>query len=258
MALCSLSCSEIWQNRLTRGLAMLAFLCGLVSSVLSSSRGGWLALPLLLPLIWLVAHHQSRKTAQQLLMACATIVAILLLAYAIPATGIAARIGEAASDIQRYLQAQDASTSVGIRLELWKTSLVMFAEHPWLGVGRDQFQSELIRMAGQGLIPASAAIDYSSSHNDALNFLATGGLLDFSFLLLLYGAPLQFFWRAWRTQPQARDTALAGICLVLCFIGFGLTDVMFWLMMTKVFYVMMVCTLAGLCLSNSSKETHDK
>ena len=37
--------------------------------------------------------------------------------------------------------------------------------------------------------------------------------------------------------------------LVICFIVFGLTDVMFWLMITQAFYAAMVCVLVGFCLA---------
>lgn len=256
MALCGMNGMSGLQNSrslVVRYLPILAFFCGLIGSVLSGSRGGWLALPLLIPLVYLVACAQSSKVQQKLLISCALLGCLLVLAYAIPATGVALRIGEAFSDIQRYSQHQDANTSVGIRLELWKASVMMFLDHPWLGVGRDQFQSSLQALAQQQRIPVTEALKFSSSHNDALHFLATGGLLDFSFLLLLYGAPLHFFWKTWQQQPLARPPALAGMCLVVCYIGFGLTDVMFWLMMTKVFYVMMVGVLAGLCCAASRK-----
>ncbi len=115
----------------------------------------------------------------------------------------------------------------------------------------------------------SPALTYSSSHNDVLHFLATGGLLDFACLLMMYGGPLVFFMRVLRhgeatqatgsaaTAAQSADQtpALMGLVLVMCFIAFGLTDVMFWLMLPKVFYVMMLGVLTGYCMV--AKELHD-
>jgi hypothetical protein len=178
--------------------------------------------------------------------------ALFALAYSIPATGVAHRIAEAVSDVSLYFAQGNATTSVGIRLELWKASWIMFSSHPILGVGRDQFFPTLQMLAQQGVLPVSPALEFSSSHNDILHFLATGGLLDLSFLLFMYGAPLRIFL-AVLNHPEGRSSsaapvALAGVFLVMCFIGFGLTDVMFWLMIPKVFYGMMVCVLIGFCL----------
>jgi hypothetical protein len=55
--------------------------------------------------------------------------------------------------------------------------------------------------------------------------------------------------------PAVAAPALAGMLLVICFIAFGLTDAMFWLMMTKVFYATMACVLAGFCLAAQAAPT---
>jgi ADP-heptose:LPS heptosyltransferase/O-antigen ligase len=249
MALCGLS--EFRHTRLA-WLPGLALLCGMVASILSASRGGWLALPLVLILLAVYGRHLYGR---RLLILSALALALFALAFALPATGVAQRIDVGIEEVRRYLTLGDATTSVGIRLELWKASLMMFAEHPWLGVGRDNFDVVLQTLAAQGRLQQSPALTFSSSHNDVLNCLATGGLLDFSLLLLMYGAPLRFFLRQLRLPESGqRPLAMAGLVVVLSFIGFGLTDVMFWLMMPKVFYVMMVCSLIGMCLATQGGD----
>jgi O-antigen ligase len=232
----------------------LALAAGMLVSILSASRGGWLALPLVL---WpMLRYGIQSDQAKTWLLACLVVMLMLVLAYILPFTGVAHRIAEAVSDVQAYMAHNDATTSVGIRLELWKASWRMFLDHPWVGVGRKEFDVALLQLAQQGFLQQSPALTYSSSHNDALHFLATGGLLDFSCLLMMYAAPLLFFIRILRQAPSsAQNPALMGLVLVLCFIGFGLTDVMFWLMRPKVFYIMMICTLVGFCLVE--KESHD-
>lgn len=248
--------------RQTRWAALpwLALGAGVVTSILSASRGGWLALPLVLwPLLRYAGPAGSEGKPAQFKtwgLGLVVVLALLALAWVLPFTGVAHRVGEAVSDVQGYLAHNDATTSVGIRLELWKASWRMFQDHPWLGVGRKGFDGALHQLAQQGFLQNSPALSYSSSHNDVLHFLATGGLLDFSCLLMMYGAPLWFFIRILR-QPRSRaqNPALMGLVLVLCFIGFGLTDVMFWLMTPKVFYIMMISALMGFCLVE--KESHD-
>lgn len=253
MGAMSLCASSSLRHGKLRHLPWLAMLGGFIASLLSGSRGAWLALPLLtiLPLL-----HPSAKAGR--LIAGGALAAICLLGVAsqIPTTGVAQRLQHAISDVEKYVEKQDATTSVGIRLELWKASWMMFQEKPLLGVGRENFAPSLQELGRSGQLQNSPALSFASSHNDALYFLATGGLLDFSFLLLIYGAPFAFFLRILRSQNKsAQPCALAGVILVLCFIGFGLTDVMFWLMRPTVFYAMMVGVLTGLCLAN--KEEHD-
>jgi O-antigen ligase len=244
MSLCALS--GLRTSRLA-WLPVLALLSGVLAAVLSGSRGAWLGLLLvLLPLLKFGGKMQGRLlwcSSGLVLLACVG-------AYFLPATGVARRVAEAVSDVNQYVVLRNPGTNVGVRLELWKASLMMIAEHPWLGVGRDAFHSTLQALAAQGRLQHSVALDYSSSHNDVLHTLATGGIVDFSFLLLMYAGPLLFFWKVLKHSDGERAAlGLAGVVLVICFFGFGLTDVMFWLMIPKVFYGLMVCAIMGFCLA---------
>lgn len=244
MGLCGLSTFRHTRLAWVPGLALL---CGMIASILSGSRGGWLALPLVaIPLL----IYGRRLYGRGLLIVGALLLVLVAIACAVPAMGMAARITTAVAEVQRYLALGDATTSVGIRLELWRASVMMFAEHPWLGVGRDNFHEVLNALAAQGRLQQSPALAFSSSHNDLLHCLATGGVLDASLLLLMYIAPLRYFAAQLRRPDQGQHAlALAGMVVVVAFIGFGITDVMFWLMKTKVFYVMMVGSLIGMCLA---------
>lgn len=247
MSLCAWS--EFRNSRLAF-LPVVAMLCGVLASIVSGSRGAWLGLLLvLLPLL----RYGTAVHGKRLAYGVGAALAFSAVAYAVPATEIARRVNDAVSEVQRYTATRDATTHIGVRLDLWRASLMMIAEHPLIGVGRDEFHPALLELARQGRVQQSPALLYSSSHNDVLNTLATGGLVDFSFLMLMYGAPLTFFWKTLHSGAANSAPALAGLLLVICFIGFGLTDVMFWLMIPKSFYAMMVCALTGFCLANDAQ-----
>jgi len=247
MSFCALG--EFRNTRLA-WLPPAGLLCGVLASLFSGSRGAWLGL---LVVLWPMLKYGSHMHGRTIRAAVGLVLVACVAAYALPQTGVAGRMGDAVSDVERYYSLNDASTNVGIRLELWKASAMMIAEHPFIGVGRDQFHDELQALERAGRLQKSLALIYSTPHNDVLNTLATGGLLDLSFLLLIYGAPLAFFMRTLRHGPPAAAApALAGLLLVICFIAFGLTDVMFWLMLTKAFYATMVCVLVGFCLAAQS------
>lgn len=244
MSFCALP--EFRRTRLA-WLPVVALLCGVLGSVLSGSRGAWLGLLLVL---WPMLRYGGHIHGKAMRWAVGLVLVACAAGYLVPQTGIARRVADAVSDVQRYASVNDASTNVGIRLELWKASLMMIAEQPVLGVGRDAFRENLLELADQGRLQRSMALDFSSSHNDVLHTMATGGIVDLVFLLLMYAAPFAFFARFLRHGPPAAGApALAGLLLVVCFVGFGLTDVMFWLMMPKVFYATMACVLAGFCLA---------
>lgn len=244
MSFCALN--DLRNTRLS-WLPLVGLLCGALASLFSGSRGAWLGL---LVALWPMLKYGSHMHGKTIRVTVGLVLAACVGAYLVPQTGVAGRMGDAVSDIERYHSLNDASTNVGIRLELWKASAMMIAEHPLVGVGRDAFHDELQALEREGRLQKSLALIYSTPHNDVLNTLATGGLLDLSFLLLIYGAPFAFFMRTLRHGPPAAAApALAGLLLVICFIVFGLTDVMFWLMLTKAFYATTICILTGFCLA---------
>jgi O-antigen ligase len=250
MSFCALS--VLRKTRLA-WLPPLALLCGVLAAVFSGSRGAWLGFLLVL---WPMLKYGSRMHGKAMRYVAGLVLLACAAGYLLPQAGIARRVADAVSDVERYYSVHDASTNVGIRLELWKASGMMIADHPLLGVGRDAFRPTLLALEREGRLQKTMALEFSSAHNDVLNTLATGGLLDLVFLLLMYGAPLAFFWRMLHHGPHAAAApALAGMLLVICFIAFGLTDAMFWLMMPKVFYATMACVLAGFCLAAQAPPT---
>jgi O-antigen ligase len=251
MGVMSLCAWSQFRNSRLAFLPVVAMLCGVLASIASGARGAWLGLLLvLLPML----KYGSAVHGKRLAYGVGAALAFSILAYSVPATGIAKRVDEGVVDVRQYVATRDATTHLGVRFELWRASLMMIAEHPLIGVGRDQFRPVLLELARQGRVQQSPALIYSSAHNDVLHTLATGGLVDFTFLMLMYGAPLAFFWRTLHSGAARRAApALAGLLLVICFIGFGLTDVMFWLMIPKSFYAMMVCALTGFCLANDAQ-----
>ncbi|WP_229467281.1 O-antigen ligase [Massilia sp. Mn16-1_5] len=256
MSFCALS--DFRGTRLA-WLPPLALLCGMLAAIFSGSRGAWLGFLLVL---WPMLKYGSRMHGKTMRWVVGLVLLACAVGYLVPQTGIAGRAADAVSDVERYYSVHDASTNVGTRLELWKAAGMMIAEHPFAGVGRENFRPTLLAFEKEGRLQHSIALTYSSAHNDVLHTLATGGLLDLVFLLLMYGAPFVFFSRMLHHGPQAAAApALAGMLLVILFVAFGLTDVMFWLMRTQAFYATMVCVLAGFCLaaqsaSNASQVPH--
>jgi O-antigen ligase len=90
--------------------------------------------------------------------------------------------------------------------------------------------------------------EYHHAHNELLHALATQGLPGAVALLLMYGAPLLFFAQAMKRRDAGLPCALAGLMLVLSFIAFGLTQVLFVHHIGAAFYAVMVALLTGLCL----------
>lgn len=222
---------------------------GIAASAMSGSRGGWLALLLVaVPLMAYRGRGLGSKLAPTVL---AVFLTAALVAF-VPRFGVGQRINDTLNEISQY-DAGNSKTSAGIRLQLWKGAVLMLRAHPGFGVGQANFSDALNRLIEQGEVDPGAR-DFGHAHNEILNALATGGVIGGASLLFMYGAPLVFFWRVARRGGHTKPVALAGLMLVLGFILFGLTQVMFSHHLGAAFYALMVAVMAGLCLLRTEEQ----
>ena len=106
------------------------------------------------------------------------------------------------------------TSSIGIRLELWRSGLDAIAQHPWQGVGisghNDYFQSQLLSNPSY---MEPAAVGYMHLHNDWINAFAWFGIP----LGLLFMAPLVLPLRHLRSpSPGLQASAYSALTFVLC------------------------------------------
>jgi O-antigen ligase len=252
LALLALVGAATARSAAARRIAALGIGAGIAASLLTGSRGGWLALA---PVFILLAWHRDllpRRLALGVpLLACA----LALGAYALPQTGVRERIAVGISDVQLYLAGNPVATSIGVRLDLWRAALRLAAEHPSTGLDTPAYKRRMRSWVAAGeLSPAVfAPPEPPHLHNDALQALVTRGIPGLCAWAGLLLAPFLFFRaqlrRATAPGPQ-RSAALAGMLVVLAYATFGLTEVIFWSMKGSLFYALMVFLLMGWCLSD--------
>jgi len=243
LGLMSLASIERFAGTRWKLLPYVACLSGVAASILSGSRGGWIAL-----MSSFVPLYLYGKPAMRRGIAAIVVVTILLFTggYFLPESRVHARVAEAVTDVLQY-RVGNAATSVGARFEMWKGAWIMFEEHPLFGVGRTRYHAALSELIDHGRINA-AVRDYHHAHNEMLQALATEGLPGAFALLFLYAAPLTFFVRCLRRDDVSKPYALAGMLLVLSYIDFGLTQVLSAHHVDSAFFALTVCVLAGLCM----------
>jgi len=120
------------------------------------------------------------------------------------------------------------SGTLFFRLHLWRSSWTMFREHPWLGVGPDNF---LYHYRSRYVLPAAwQEPDLSQAHNILLDYLTRAGVAG-----LAAGAWLQIaFWRLALplrrlVEPDHRALALGLMGSMVSFLAHGLVDASYFL-----------------------------
>lgn len=221
----------------------VAFLSGVAASILSGSRGGWIALLFSFVPLYSYGKPAMKRGVKVIVVVSA---ALFVGGYFVPESNIRQRVTEGIHDISLYQSGSRAYTSIGARFEMWKGAWTMFTEHPVFGVGRANYHKALNQLVDRGEVSPSVR-DFYHAHNEMLNALATEGVIGGLALAFLYVAPLTFFLRSLRRDTVSKPYALAGLLLVLSFIDFGMTQVLFAHHVDAAFYALTVCMLAGIC-----------
>lgn len=212
----------------------LATAAALNASVLSQSRGGWLALLLALPVgLWLVFRFNRRRLARVV----GAVVAVVLVVGAANHDVLDQRWEVMTSEVQVYQAQRSANTSVGQRLEHWRFAWDLGLERPLIGWTTTGYLKEKDRRVAAGLYQPSIQ-EYVFVHNEVLDVFVKAGLVGVAWLLALYFWPIYLLWPSkkrvaafagqpddWRAQWLA--LRVAGLCVPVLYIGFGLTQVFF-------------------------------
>lgn len=231
-----------------KALKISGLLAGLVVSVLSHARGGWIAIPIF---VALYIYSRSQGTyLKKLPMMAVTTGLVMLLGYLF-VEPIQLRVGMIHSDLAQF-QTGNADTSIGIRLQLWGAAVQLFSESPLFGVGADGFALAMGPLSENGQITWLAArFGRGEVHSEILAQTVRFGILGLGYILAVYFVPLYIFMRSVKSANyQQSVAALMGVCVIFGFFIFGLTVEIFNLKMTAAFYCTTVAILLAAATTN--------
>lgn len=210
--------------RLVLGLAVLG---GLLASVLSGTRGGWVVFPVL---ILLLVRHVSRSWCESfrggVVGSVLVLVAVLLAMSLMPGAPVKGRLSQGVANLQDYAGG-DAGSSLGVRLEMWRAGWQLIKARPGLGWGEGRLEAQRDSWVDEGRFHQGIS-RYDQLHSDLVDTFARRGAVGLLSLIALYAVPLWLFWRHWLrgVDEEARALALCGVLVVVGFVGFGLSQSM--------------------------------
>ncbi len=200
---------------------------GILGTILSNSRGSWLALPVCLCIV--AIHYALTHGRRVLVMGIGATLVLIGGLYAQPHSEVRQRSDLAEQEVQAYLNGRtndSSGTSVGQRLEMWRVGATLIPGHLLLGVGKQGYLD-----GKQALIDAGKAnpaiAPHTHLHNDYLDALVKRGVPGLLATLAVLFAPLWLFGRHIRGSGAVQPYAAAGVLLSTCYIVFGLTQAFF-------------------------------
>ncbi len=239
-----------------RILKVVGFIAGAYASIVSGSRGGWVALPVFL--IIFIYFKYGKVSFKALLAIPLVLILAGFIAYGTSQT-MHHRMSELVGDMTS-LEHGNRDTSTGIRLQLYRAAARVFMDNPVFGVGPEGFAKEMDAMQRAGTVtPLAADLGRGEVHNELLSRAAGMGVFGLVAILSVYLVPARIFYRSMRSSiSRVRQSGMLGLVFVSGFMVFGLTADTLNLTMSTAFYGLTVAVLLAACLNANHSETSQR
>lgn len=237
-------------------LSLIAFFLASWASLQSGSRGSWL----LVPLASLLVIHRCFNFFRLKVLSC-TLIAIALTLSAVSLNErIVSRVSLAISDYQQFSTNTNDNTSVGIRLNLWKSAVITFSDNPIFGAGLKGRIEQRRALGDSGAIDKKVSRKTYHEHNQFLEAASVGGFAWLGALLAILIVPLFLFYKnvKYSNSDEVKNFSLLGIINIILIIGYCLTQAFFNHNSGTVFYLVWTTILLSSSLANSKKGHNDE
>lgn len=204
-------------------LLWFGFIAGLAASVWSQTRGGWVAV--ILVVVWILTNATKSWTPIKRVSAGLAVFFIL----AIPALQsgglVQSRIAEGMAEFNAYFEYAKQDTSVGTRLAMWTLGVNSIFKSPFWGIGNSGWLEIRDAAIASGRVSSSLS-ELTHLHNEYLNVALKRGFVGLTLLMSLYLVPMLMFFRPYLhdARENVRALAMAGMVIPMMFMDFGLTQ----------------------------------
>ena len=172
---------------LIRLIGIVGFFSGLGASILSGSRGGWIALPVLLGVIlWFKLRQEKSRKGFVIFSA----IFLGLVSFVMSSDVVQQRMYDAMQEVKLYVEENQKWSPVGERIEMYKTALNAFIVHPVFGVGVGGYHPYSIEYSreynklNKRKLPRGVT-RWKNPHNEFLLHAATRGIVGLSALIFM-------------------------------------------------------------------------
>ena len=229
----------------------LAFICGIIASVLSESRGGWIAVPALL-IVSLWPLFRVITIRNKLIVLVAITIGFVAM-FNISGLNIEKRFEQAKNDILQYHVNDNSRTSIGLRFDMFEAAYWMFSENTIFGVGVGNYSDEVKRYYESNKERISKEIvHFDNPHNEVLMHLATRGMVGFiSLMLLFFVGVIMFVTKMRQYDDKTLFYAISGLMIFVAYAHFGMSISLFMHRDFLLFFVIYVSLFAA----GANKET---
>jgi O-antigen ligase len=245
-----------WMN----ALMWLGFASGVMASVWSQTRGGWVAIVLIF--FWILAHATRQWSWLRRLATVTALVGCLgVLGLQLGlAKVVHSRVSVAIAETTAFIESNQQDSPVGSRLAMWRFAVQHISDAPWLGVGKQGWVALRDHGVANGELSAAYISNLDHVHSEYLDAVLKHGLIGLLLMLVLYLAPMFLFFRPYLNalNREVKSLAMAGMVIPMMYMDFGLTQVFLSHNSGRMVLVSLwMCAAALLLNAVEDNEQHD-
>jgi O-antigen ligase len=215
---------------------------GISMSLMSRSRAGWIA-AIIMALVWLALNRKELTFKKLVVITFASLLTLILLFIFVESFAI--RINDGISEISGWLNKTQIESATGYRLTMWKMTVHLFSQSPWVGYG--EFSTLPVAKDSYILSFADAesifTIQCCGPHNEVAAQTLRSGIFGIFALLATYMIPMYIFLRS-----KVSQSTLMGMMLCTGVFICGFATEILGLKISYTFYAILTSGLIATTL----------
>lgn len=236
---------------------LLGFAIGIYLSILSGSRTGWIALPVV-ALFWIYIERKKYKFTTKLISAF-VIILLVISGYLLSPT-VHQRVSMAADEVMTYKwDAPNADTSIGARISFARMAVFLLEKKPFSGWGDGSFKSVMNDPALDFAVMSTKMTGLTAGfHNEITANMVRSGIWGLISSVAIFLIPALFFMRHLSSYlPQQRNVAFMALAFLTCQFVSSMSMELLNLRYAASFYGLMIAIFCGQILFYSLNDnTH--
>jgi len=218
------------------------FALGITMSLMSQSRAGWVA-AIIMAFAWLALNRKELTFKK--VTAYGIILIITLITFYLFIDSFKIRIDTAIVEVLQWQASSQTTSSSGVRLNMWKITVHLFSQSPWIGFG--EFSTLPVTKDPYILSFADAesimTIQCCGPHNEVAAQTLRSGVFGILALLATYMIPMYIF-----LQSKMSQSTMMGVILCTGIIICGFATEMLGLKVSYTFYAILISGLIATTL----------
>ena len=205
----------------------LSLFSALYATILSGTRGAWVALIVGVPLALFMVSIKGQMPKKRIVLVLLLSILVASIAGILSKDELTSRWNTTVQNIDSYQSGSNRDTSIGIRLIMWEAAIKIWNRNPIIGTGIGDFQKNYEKMIKSGEFPGMRKTPYAYAHSTIFEALAGTGILGLIGLIVFtFFLPIVFFLKALRSSINEHDryASVSGLVFVTAFAIFGLTE----------------------------------